>query len=91
MAGERRCYIERVVRCINGVSPEDADSSSVSGLGSENRTRFLDLLGVAGGVDMLWHSDFEARGLIRERRFGPLLVLLFLLTATGRSSSVTVR
>jgi len=40
---------------------------------------------------MLWHSDFEARGLIRERRFGPSLVLLFLLTTTGRSSSVTVR
>jgi hypothetical protein len=38
------------MRYINGVSPEDADSSSVSGLGSENRTRFLDLLGVAGGV-----------------------------------------
>ena len=29
------------MRCMNGVSPEDADSSSVSGLGSENRTRFL--------------------------------------------------
>jgi hypothetical protein len=80
--------MERVVRRMNGVSPEDADSSSVSGLGSENRTRFLDLLGVAGGVDMLWHPDFEARGLIREQRFGPSLVLLFLLAATGRSSSV---
>ena len=44
--------MERVVRCMNGVSPEDADSSSVSGLGSENRTRFLDLSGVVGGVDM---------------------------------------
>jgi hypothetical protein len=55
------------VRRTNGVSPEDADSSSVSGLGSENRTRFLDLLGVAGRVDTLWHPDFEARGLIRER------------------------
>jgi hypothetical protein len=46
--------VARVVRRINGVSPEDVDSSSAS----ENRTRFLDLLGVAGGVDMLWHPDF---------------------------------
>jgi hypothetical protein len=45
---------------MNGVSPEDADWNSVSSLGSENRTRFLDLLGVARGVDMLWHPDFEA-------------------------------
>jgi len=70
------------------VSPEDADSSSVSGLGSESRTRFLDLLGVAGGVDMLWHPDFEASELVRERRFG--LMPFFLLTATGRSLSVVV-
>ena len=52
--------VARVVRRMNGVSPEDADSSSVSSLGFENRTRFLDLFGVAGGVDMLWHPDFEA-------------------------------
>lgn len=43
---------------MNGVSPEDADSSSVSDLGSENRTRFLDLLDVVGGVDMPWRPDF---------------------------------
>jgi hypothetical protein len=59
-------YAAVVQSSMNGVSPEDADWSSVSSLGSENRTRFLDLLGVAGGVDMLWHPDFEARGLIRN-------------------------
>jgi hypothetical protein len=68
---------------MNGVSPEDADSSSVSGLGSENRTRFLDLLGVAGGVDM--HPDFEAGRLV------PTVGPLFLLTAANRSSTVTVK
>jgi hypothetical protein len=52
--------VERVVRRINSVSPEDTDSSSVSSLGSENYTRFLNLLGVAGGVDTLLHPDFEA-------------------------------
>jgi hypothetical protein len=30
--------VERVVRPMNGVSPEDADSSSVSGLGSLGRS-----------------------------------------------------
>jgi len=44
--------VERVVLRINGVRPEDADSISVAGPGSENRTRFLDLLGVCGGVDI---------------------------------------
>ena len=68
---------------MNGVSPEDADSSSVSGLGSENRTRFLYLLGVAGGVDM--HSDFEAGRLV------PAIVPLFLLTAAGWSSTVVTK
>ena len=82
--------MERVVRRINGVSPEDVDLSSVSGLRSKNRTRFLDLLGVARGVNMLLYPDFEARGLIRERRFRLLLVLLFLLTTTSRLSSVMV-
>ncbi len=55
---------------MNGVSPEDADSNSNSGLGSEKRARFLDLLGVAGGVDM--HPDFEAGRLV------PTVVPLFL-------------
>lgn len=67
---------------MNGVSPEDVDSSCVSGLGSENRARFLDLLGVAGGVGM--HPDFEAGRLV------PTVVPLFLLTTAGRSSTVTV-
>ena len=67
---------------MNGVSPEEAGSSSVSGLGSEKRARFLDLLGVAGGVDM--HPDFEAGRLV------PTVVHLFLLTTPGRSSTVTV-
>jgi hypothetical protein len=58
---------------MDGVSPDDADSSSSSDPGFEHRTR-LDLLGVAGGVDM--QPDFEAGELIRERRF----VLLVLLT-----------
>jgi hypothetical protein len=44
--------VARVVRRIYVVSPETSD------LGSENRTHFLDLLGVAGRVDMLWHPDF---------------------------------
>jgi hypothetical protein len=55
---------------MNGVSPEDGDSSSVSGLGSENRTRFLDLVGVAGEVCI--QPDFNAGELICERRFVPL-------------------
>jgi len=67
---------------MNGVSPEDADSSSVSGLGSEKRARFLDLLGVAGGVDM--HPDLEAGRLV------PTVVPLFLLTTPDRSSTVIV-
>ena len=71
-----------MVRRMNGVSPEDADSSSVSGLGSEKRARFLDLLGVAGGVDM--HPDFEAGRLV------PTAVPLLLLTGPGRSSTVAV-
>ena len=66
---------------MNGVSPEDAASSSVSGLGSEKRARFFDLLGVAGGVDM--HPDFEA-----ARRV--LTVPLFLPAPPGRSSTVVV-
>jgi hypothetical protein len=40
------------VRFMNGVSPEDADSVWISGPSSENRTRFLARLGVAGGVDI---------------------------------------
>jgi hypothetical protein len=38
------------VRRMNGVSPDDADSVWISGLGSENRTRFLARFGVSGGV-----------------------------------------
>jgi uncharacterized protein YodC (DUF2158 family) len=67
---------------MNGVSPEGADSSSVSGLRSENRTRFLELLGVAGGVDM--NPDFGAGRLV------PTVMPLFLLTAGGRSPTVIV-
>ena len=67
---------------MNGVSPEDAASSSVSGLGSEKRARFLDLLGVAGGVDM--HPDFEAGWRVLT------VVTLFLPTTPGRSSIVVV-
>jgi len=44
---------------MNGVSLEDEGSSSVSDLGPDNCTRFLDLLGVVGGVDMPWRPDFE--------------------------------
>jgi hypothetical protein len=73
---------------MNGVSPEDADSSFVSGLRSGNRTRFLNILDVAGGVDMF--SDFEAGELIRERRFRPTLVPLFLLAVIDWSSAVIV-
>jgi hypothetical protein len=40
------------VRFINGVSPEEADSVSISDSGSENRTRFFERFGVAGGVDI---------------------------------------
>ena len=40
------------VRRMKGVRPEDADSVSISGHGSENRTRFFDLFGVDGGVEM---------------------------------------
>ena len=40
------------MRRMNGVRPEDAKSVSISGPGSEKRTRFLDLFGVSGGVDM---------------------------------------
>jgi hypothetical protein len=39
------------VRLMNGVRPEEAGSST-SGAGSENRTRFFDRFGVAGGVDI---------------------------------------
>jgi len=63
-----------VVRRINGVSPEDADSSS------ENRTRFLDLLGVAGGVDT--YPDFETG------RFVSIVLPFFLLTPACRSPMV---
>jgi hypothetical protein len=33
------------------------DSSWAPDLGPENHTRFLNLLGVVGRVDMLWHPD----------------------------------
>jgi hypothetical protein len=81
---------------MNGVSPEDADSSSASGLGSEHRTRFFSLLGVAGRVDMLrvdmpWHLDFEAEELTGERRFGLTLMSLFLLAGVGWSLTFIVK
>jgi hypothetical protein len=82
--------VEKVVRPMNSVSPKDADSSFVSGVGSKNLTRFLDLLGVAGGVGMVWPLDFGAWGLIGERRFGPTLPLLFLLAATKRPATIIV-
>jgi hypothetical protein len=49
---------------------------------SEKRARFLDLLGVAGGVDV--YPDFEAGRLV------PTVVPFFLLSTAGRSSTVTV-
>jgi hypothetical protein len=45
--------MERVIRRMNSVSPEDTDSSSISGLRSENYARFFDLLGVAGGTSRI--------------------------------------
>jgi hypothetical protein len=51
---------ESFVRRMNGVSPEDVDSSSVSDVESKNRTRFLNLMGVAGGVDMPWAKNLPA-------------------------------
>jgi hypothetical protein len=44
--------VERVVLRINGVKPDDSDSACIEGPGSEKRTRFLALFGVAGGVDI---------------------------------------
>jgi hypothetical protein len=44
--------VEMDVRCMNGVRPEEAGSVSISVPRSENRTRFFDRFGVAGGVDM---------------------------------------
>ena len=81
--------VERDVLRMNGVRPEEADSDSRVGPGSENRTRFFALLGVAGGVEMpcgcgiaVWEPD-------RDREWEPMLLLrLFLRTAMGRSSSV---
>jgi hypothetical protein len=37
---------------MKGVRPEEAESDSRAYPGSENRTRFLARLGVAGGVDI---------------------------------------
>jgi len=45
--------VASVVRRINGISPEVVDSSSVFNLGFKNYTRFLGLLSVAGGVNIL--------------------------------------
>jgi hypothetical protein len=44
--------VEIEVRLMNGVSPEEADSASISGPGSVNRTRFFERFGVVGGVDI---------------------------------------
>jgi hypothetical protein len=66
---------------MEGVSPEDADSSSVSGLGSENRTRFLDLLGVAGGVT-------QARGSPSDCPVLSLLAVSLAAATTTQSGGV---
>lgn len=49
--------LKREVRRINGVKPEDVEGElwhcdCDTGPGSENRTRFLERLGVWGGVEM---------------------------------------
>ena len=67
---------------MNSVSPEDTNSSSISGLRSKKRTRFLDLLGIARGVNI--YLDLEASRLV------PTVVPLFLLTTPDRSLSVIV-
>lgn len=55
--------LERDVRRINGVRPEDADADADAGSesrrigpGSEKRTRFFARFGVAGGVEIPWDS-----------------------------------
>jgi hypothetical protein len=52
---------------MNGVSSEDSDSSC------ENRTRFLDLLGVVGGVGM--HPDILFSLETMQNRHGGVYVL----------------
>lgn len=74
------------VRRMNGVRPEDADSFWISGPGSENRTRLLIRLGVAGGVDTLCR-EIVFWELLPDRAELTLLRLL-LRTAIGLSSSI---
>lgn len=81
--------LESEVRWMKGVRPEDADSvSMISGPGSENRTRFLDRFGVAGGVEIPCGLDTADCGFDRDCKLGPTLLRRFLRTAIGRSSLI---
>ena len=72
---------------MKGVRPEEADSVSIiSGPGSENRTRFLDRFGVAGGVEIPCGRATVGCGFDCEFMLGPVLLRRFLRTAIGRSS-----
>lgn len=79
--------VEIEVRCMKGVSPEETDSvSMLSGPGSENRTRFFDRFGVAGGVEIPCGRETSACGFDRAFMFDPMLLRGFLRAAVGRSS-----
>ena len=84
----------RVVRWIYGVIPVDelSVSTEISGPGSENRTRFLALVGVCGvsvavcticAIDAFLTLVDEAGGGLER----PVLALLLRRTAIGLSSS----
>lgn len=80
--------VERVVRRINGVKPDDSDSVCKEDPGSEKRTRFFALLGVAGGVDIPWGRGAVAvLELERKRELSAALLRLFLRRDIGRSST----
>jgi hypothetical protein len=65
----------------------DSDLGPIGDRGSENRTRFLGLLGVAGGVEIPWTRDTEVWELDRERVVAPTPLRLFLRRDIGSSLS----
>lgn len=72
---------------MNGVRPEEADSDSVAGPGSENLTRFFARFGVAGGVDIPCGCGIVFGNFVCEvLRECVALLRLFLRSAIGLSS-----
>ncbi len=72
---------------MKGVRPEEVDSAwMMSGPGSENRTRFTDRFGVAGGVEIPCGRENVGCGFDCDCLLGPTELRLFRRTAMGLSS-----